>query len=292
MPRTTPKPVLSLNEYTSVAVQTVQSAALLAVKTGYSDEVRNGLESCEKWCLGWYSEGVASGLYVRGLQDELSELKRYLETCNDFSTRVGAFVGIGLAIMNKGVFVERFYETLNCLEAPWVFDGVGFQCCICAPELDAASLRPPQFVEGEDRTEAFFAGVGRALWFRLGEQSIEAMANFVESAPSEWHPALWRGIGFGSTYAGCSDAGLEELKRRAGKHLDYMKIACGYAQLSDEGEGIAHRERAAQIYTGVSGEELRGAMRAAFARLDARHQNQDTPTWREILSTISDELER
>ena len=119
---------LTLTEFTSVAAETLDSAAVIAAKQGYRDEVRHRFATCAPWLRGWCAEGIACGLYMRGIRGiaddapKFDDLKAFLAERTAVQARIGAYVGIGMAIGQKGVFGEEFYASLHAFDQHWVFE--------------------------------------------------------------------------------------------------------------------------------------------------------------------------
>ncbi|WP_390618494.1 DUF1702 family protein [Maricurvus nonylphenolicus] len=248
----------NLSDLTSVAIENVYTATALA-KQGYSQALREQLDSHDAWTRGWFSEGIAQGLYFHDLKkdNDFEDCLKYIEDGLPQDCKGTAYAGFGLAIAHTGVFSESFYNKLNSDERFWVFDGLGFYKLMVAEKPRHESLDVPEFVdEDSERVNAFYAGVGRALWFSIGEKNIDTVVDAIQSFPEDQQGPIWRGVGFVSTYAGGNHAALAELKARSGNHIEHVKIGCIIAILGQGHAMVAHRETAAQTYLGKGIDEI------------------------------------
>ena len=252
MPKSEAKRRHNFTDLTMVAVKAVYEATDLS-KQGYSDAVRRQLAEHDAWTKGWFAEGIAQGLYLHDLKNEndFEHTQKFLAEDLERICNVAAYVGMGLAIGHTDVFSESLYRKLDPSDRFWVFDGVGFYKFMVAERPDHQSVDVPHFVEaGTERENAFYAGIGRGLWFSIGETEIDRIVDAVHSFPEALQAPIWRGIGFASTYAGGKSGPLDKLKGHAGKYINHLQIGCVTAILEQGTDSVPHREVAANAYVG------------------------------------------
>ena len=239
-----------LSELTAVAYDTVYEATSIA-RQGYTESLRSRLEANDAWTRGWFAEGIAQGLYLHDLKrdNHFEHTQRFVGDSLDRVCKLAAYVGMGLAIAHTGVFSETLYSSLDRRQCSWVFDGVGFYKLMVAEQPDHSHVELPDYLGDEDeRAVAFHAGVGRGLWFAVGETQLELLTTLIDTFPEYFRPSVWRGVGFASTYAGGSPSALETLRSRAGNCRDFLKIGAVIAILEQGDEQVPHREIAARTY--------------------------------------------
>lgn len=251
-------PNYNLSDLTVVAVKTVREATELA-KDGYRPAVKEALDNNSPWTKGWFSEGICQGLYYHGLkaQDGFKDLQTYLADGIDRICLVAGYVGIGLAVARTGAFSEELYAQLLPEDRSWVFDGAGCWKLMETVKPVCENVPLPEYLAGDaERENAFDAGMGRGLWFYLGEGKLDQLIAAVESFPEQRRAAIWRGVGFASTYAGGSKSALSELKEKSGDYVNHLQLGGITAVLEQGPADIEHRQTAAQAYVGKSIAEI------------------------------------
>ncbi len=173
---------------------------------------------------GFYAEGTAMAAAIAATVMPWGN--RLGKALNQLEPRFVhlAHVGTGWAIARVGIASAPIRRRLNSCYGGLAWDGRGFH--------DAFFSRKNwQQARGSSKFEiqAYYQGVGRALWFRSGGD-CKHLVKSLSSFPAEWRADLWSGIGLASCYAGpASNSAIEVLRVAAGEHLAYLRQGAAFA---------------------------------------------------------------
>ncbi|MDP5210678.1 DUF1702 family protein [Microbulbifer sp. 2205BS26-8] len=253
-----------------LVAKTVLRAYNTALEEGYSSRLVQSFRATKPELNGFYSEGLAMGLFLR---DAISFFRR--NEFFDFIQNEGAphsymaCVGAGLAVGAVGFPYKRFMDRLSPLYGSLVINGIGFYHTYFKSQASVfEQYLPKSFVSKTSANPAsgnhclaqYYAGAGRALWFISGADphSIEqCLLHYPESARAD----LWCGIGLACAYAGGIDrAGITSLVAIAEKEHYQTALQVGSALACHTriraGNAVEHNDLAANCLSNLSANQL------------------------------------
>ncbi|HQV04670.1 MULTISPECIES: DUF1702 family protein [unclassified Novosphingobium] len=163
-----------------------------------------------------------------------------------------AHVGAGWALARVGIAGAPVRRQLDPGYLGLAWDGYGFHETFF-------SRRNWQQARGKSQFEAqaYYQGVGRALWFRSGGDCAHLIQS-LEQFPERWKSDLWSGVGLASCYAGpASNSTAGALKAAAGEHLGYLRQGAAFA-VSAFARAGHQPEHCIATASALTGKECRG----------------------------------
>ena len=265
-----------------------------AVEQGMSEPLIDHIHMVDTELQGFAYEAAAMGLHV--LDAAVPFCRGHVERLMSHAPqhRPLLYVGIGFARGALHLSCERELERHTNVARVWIVDGYAFCRVIFHTEhtLHAQHV-PARIARNIDLSEPFDAGVGRGMWFALGGDP-ERIASCIRAFPERRRTALWRGVGFGATYAGGSDlAALLRLAELA--HIDHGALALGCALACHArhmaGNVAPHNRVAAEALCACSSDVLHDVVATAIDTLgDQATQSDGVQTWPRLLRQISSRL--
>jgi hypothetical protein len=228
-------------------------------------EVERRLELVEPEMRGFAYEGAAMAYTVRdamagGRGHRARDLLRGPGRPHTFLTYIG--IGFAMARLPRPLWRKvlpdltgvPYYPTMSWLAV----DGYGFDRAYFETERWVTRQQRPSPYPWQGRADYFpravDQGIGRALWFIHGGQSLDvaaAVGRFAEERQAD----LWSGVGLAAAFAGGSDAeGLAVLWRAAGDRRPNVAQGAVFAAKARDFAGFvpAHTELATGVLAGMS----------------------------------------
>ncbi len=229
-----------------------------AVEHGLGRDIKDIATSVKKELVGFYSEGLAMGLYTLDIFS-LSKKDRLFDFIKDNNYRheYMSYIGAGLA---AGVFkrpYEKFMDKACPLTGCLILDGIGFYYAMFKTKKTIeGKYVPAKVLKNEYHLKRYDNGIGRAVWFYDGGEP-DKISNTINSFPEERRASIWSGVGLAALYAGGVSAHkLEKLKLYAGAFSPFLGQGAFLAAHTRFRAGNPHEvDIAAPILIGKSSKE-------------------------------------
>ncbi|MEW5250664.1 DUF1702 family protein [Microbulbifer sp. 2201CG32-9] len=289
-----------------LVAKTVLRAYNTALEEGYSSKLVQSLRATRPELNGFYSEGLAMGLFLRDAIKffRSSEFFDFIENEGAPHSYM-ACVGAGLAVGAVGLPYKRFMDRLSPLYDSLVINGIGFyhtyfkaQASVFEQYLPRgfASKTTGKPVQNNLYMAQYYAGAGRALWFISGADphSLEqCLLHYPESVRAD----LWCGIGLACAYAGGIDeAGIASLIAIAGEERYQNALQVGAALACHTriraGNAVGHNDLAANCLSNSSASQLHAIAVKAMEGLESTAeigQKSSWDVWLERMATVLSE---